>query len=153
MTYSMIYNIFNLMQETQKSLDDIGEMRLSLKKQGRLIEAENLLDAEKKMVAVLSSYRDIIIDYVNSADTLVDDFDEEFEEFLEDNIYDLEDYYENGSSNDAINEAKEETRRDFIAIIWSSVIEENFYNRDETIQTFINGFSQIDLYLYIISKY
>ena len=153
MEYKTIYNIFNLMQETQKALDDIGDLRTNLKKQGRLTEAENLFDAEKRIMAVLSSYRDIIINYVNSAECIVDDFDEEFEEFLKDNIYDLKDYYENDCSNDAINDAKEEARRDFIATIWASVIEENFYNRDETIQAFINSFSQIDLYLYITDRY
>lgn len=153
MTYSMIYNIFDLMQNTQKALDDINELRMSLKKQGKYAETEGLLEAETKMTSAILGYHDLIVRYVNSADALIDDFDDEFEEFLEDNIYDLDDYYEYGYSEEAIEEIKKEARRTFIIEMWSSVIEDNFYNRDEAIQTFINGFSQIDLYLYIISKY
>lgn len=153
MTYKMIVNIFDLMQETQKALDDINELRISLKKQGRLAETEGLLEAEARMTSVLFTYDNLIEGYVKSADALIDDFDDEFEEFLEDNIYDLDDYYEYGYSDDAINEIKAETRREFILTIWSSVVEDNFYNSDKDIQAFINGFNKIDLYLYIVSKY
>lgn len=153
MTYKMIVNIFDLMQETQNALDDINELRISLKKQGRLAETEGLLEAEARMTSVLFTYDNLIENYVKSADALIDDFDDEFEEFLEDNIYDLDDYYEYGYSDDAINEIKAETRRDFILTIWSSVVEDNFYNSDKDIQAFINGFNKIDLYLYIVSKY
>lgn len=153
MTYKMIVNIFDLMQETQKALDDINELRISLKKQGRLAETEGLLEAEARMTSVLFTYDNLIEGYVKSADALIDDFDDEFEEFLEDNIYDLDDYYEYGYSDDAINEIKAETRREFILTIWSSVVEDNFFNTDKDIQAFINGFNRLDLYLYIISKY
>lgn len=153
MTYSMIYNIFDLMQNTQKALDDINELRINLKKQCKYAEAEGLLEAEAKMTSAILGYHDLIVRYVNSADALIDDFDDEFEEFLEDNIYDLDDCYEYGYCEEAIEEIKKEARRTFIIEMWSSVIEDNFYNRDEAIQTFINGFSKIDLYLYIISKY
>ena len=153
MNYKMVANIFDLMEETQKALDDINELRMSLKKQGRLAETEGLLEAETRMTAVLFTYGNLIEGYVKSADALVDDFDDEFEEFLEDNIYDLDDYYEYGYSDDAINEIKAETRREFILTIWSSVVEDNFFNTDKDIQAFINGFNRLDLYLYIISKY
>lgn len=153
MNYKMIVNIFDLMQDTQKALDDINELRMSLKKQGRLAETEGLLEAETRMTWVLFTYSNLIESYAKSADALIDDFDDDFEEYLEDNIYDLNDYYEYGYSDEAINEIKAEARKEFISTIWSSVVEDNFYNRDKDIQAFINGFSKIDLYLYIISKY
>lgn len=153
MTYEMIVNIFDLMEETQKVLDDINELKMSLKKQNRLAETEGLLEAETRMAAVLFTYSNLIEGYVKSADILIEDFDDEFEEFLEDNIYDLDDYYEYGYSDEVINEIKAEIRRKFILTIWSSVVEDNFYNRDKDTQAFINGFNRLDLYLYIISKY
>lgn len=153
MTYSMIYNIFDLMQETIKAFDDISELRINLKKQCKFAEAEGLLEAEKKITSVLFTYKNLIEQYVNSADALIDDFDDEFEEYLEDNIYDLSDYYEYDYSDEAINEVKAEARKDFYSIIWSSVTEDNFHNIDKDIQAFINGFNKIDLYLYIISKH
>ena len=152
MTYLMIYRIFDLMQETQKALDDINELRMSLKKQGKYAETEGLIEAETKMTSAILAYHDLIVRYVNSADALIDDFDDEFEEFLEDNIYDLDDYYEYGYSDEAIEEIKKEARSRFIIDMWSCVIDDNFYSNDEAIQTFINGFSKIDLYLYIIYK-
>lgn len=153
MTYSMIGSIFDLMQDTIKALEDISELRINLKKQGRFAEREGLLEAEAKMTSVLFTYKNLIERYVNSADALIDDFDDDFEEYLENNIYDLDDYYEYGYSDEAINEIKAEDRRDFLFEIWSSVVEENFYNSDKKIQAFINGFNKLDLYLYIISKY
>lgn len=152
MTYKMIVNIFDLMQDTQKAIDDINELRINLKKQGKFAETEGLLEAEARMTVVLSTYSNLIEDYVKSADTLIDDFDDEFEEYLENNIYDFDDYYEYGYSNEAINEIKAEARRSFFNTIWSSVVEDNFYNNDKGIQAFINGFNKIDLYLYILSK-
>lgn len=152
MNYKMVVNLFDLMEETQKALDDINELRMSLKKQGRLAETEGLLKAETRMTAVLFTYGNLIEGYVKSADALVDDFDDEFEGYLENNIYDFDDYYKYGYSNEAINEIKAETRRSFFNTIWSSVVEDNFYNSDKDIQAFINGFNKIDLYLYIISK-
>lgn len=153
MTYSMICNIFDLMQDTQKALDDINELRMSLKKQGKYAEAEGLEEVEAKMTSAILSYHNLIVRYVNFADALlIDDFGEEFEEFLEDNIYDLDDYYEYGYSDEAIEELKEEARTEFLIEMWTSVIDNNFYSSDEAIQTFINGFSKIDLYLYIIHK-
>lgn len=154
MTYSMICNIFDLMQDTQKALDDINELRMSLKKQGKYAEAEGLEEVEAKMTSAILGYHKLIVRYVNFADALlIDDFGDEFEEFLEDNIYDLDDCYEYGYCEEAIEEIKKEARRKFIIEIWSSVVDDNFYNRDEAIQTFINGFSKLDLYLYIVSKY
>lgn len=102
MTYSMISNIFDLMQDTQKALDDINELRMNLKKQGKYAETDGLLEAETRMTSAILGYHDLIVRYVNSADALIDDFDDEFEEFLEDNIYDLGDYYEYGYCEEAI---------------------------------------------------
>lgn len=152
MTYSMVSNIFDLMQDTQKALDDINELRMNLKKQGKYAETDGLLEAETRMTSAILGYHDLIVRYVNSADALIDDFDDEFEEFLEENIYDLGDYYEYGYCEEAIEEIKKETRGTFIIKMWSSVIDDNFYSSDEAIQSFINGFNKIDLYLYIISK-
>lgn len=152
MTYKMIVNIFDLMEETIKALNDISELRISLKNQGKLAETERLLEAETRMTSVLFTYSNLIECYVKSADALIDDFDDDFEEYLENNIYDLDDYYEYGYSNEAINEIKAEVRRSFFNTIWSSVVEDNFYNNDKGIQAFINGFNKIDLYLYILSK-
>lgn len=152
MTYSIINNIFDLMQDTQKALDDINELRLSLKKRGKHTEAEGLEEVEAKMTSAILGYHDLIVRYVNSADALVDDFDDDFEEFLEDNIYDLNDCYEYGYSEEAIEEIKNEARKTFMIEMWTSVIDDNFNSSDEKIQAFINGFSKIDLYLYIISK-
>lgn len=152
MTYRMIVNIFDLMQETQKAFDDISDLRINLKKQGKYAESEGLLKAEAKMTSAILSYHDLIVKYVNSADALIDDFDDDFERFLEGNIYDLDDCYEYGYSEEAIEEVKTEARERFIIDMWTSVIDDNFYSRDEAIQTFINGFNKIDLYLYIISK-
>lgn len=152
MTYKMVSNIFDLMQDTIKALDDVGGTRVNLKKQGKLAEAEALLKAEAGMTSILFTYKGLIENYVKSADAIVDDFDDDFEQYLEGNIYDLEDYYYYGYCEDAINEIKAEMREKFYCIIWSSVVEENFYNMNKDIQAFIDGFNKLDLYLYIISK-
>jgi hypothetical protein len=140
------------MLETQKVLDEISETRLNLKKQGNYAEADDLLKAEAKMTSAILNYHGLIAKYVKSENALIDDFDEEFEEFLENNIYNLDVYYEYGYSDEAIEEIKKAMRKEFMIEMWTSVIDDNFNSSDETIQTFINGFSKIDLYLYIISK-
>lgn len=152
MNYKTINNIFELMLETQKVLDEISETRLNLKKQGSYAEADDLLKAEAKMTSAILNYHGLIAKYVKSENALIDDFDDDFEEFLEDNIYDLNDCYEYGYSKEAIEEIKNEARKTFMIEMWTSVIDNNFYSSDETIQNFINGFSKIDLYLYIINK-
>lgn len=152
MTYKMIVNIFDLMQDTIKALDDIGETRVNLKKQGRLAEAKDLLKAEAEMTSVLFTYKGLIENYVKSANAVIDDFDDDFEQYLEGNIYDVEDYDYYGYDEDIICEIKAEMREKFYCIIWSSVVEENFYNMNKDIQAFIDGFDRLDLYLYIISK-
>ena len=152
MTYEMINNIFDLMQNTIKGLNDVDEIRVNLKKQGKHTETENLLKIETNLTSVLLTYRGLIENYVKSANAVIDNFDDDFEQFLEGNIYDLEDYYYYGYCEDAISEIKAEMREKFYCIIWSSVVEENFYNMNKDVQAFINGFDRLDLYLYIISK-
>lgn len=152
MTYEMINNIFDLMQNTIKGLNDVDEIRVNLKKQGKHTETEDLLKAEAKLTSVLLTYRNLIENYVKSADALIDNFDDDFEQYLEGNIYDVEDYGYYGYDEDEIREIKAEMREKFYCIIWSSVVEENFYNMNKDIQAFINSFDKLDLYLYIISK-
>lgn len=149
MTYSAIYNIFNLMQDTQKAIDSISELRLNLKKQGKYTEMEGLIEAEVKMSRAILNYHELIARYVISNTAFVDNFDDEFEAFLEDNIYNLDDCGYNSEETEGV---KKELRRSFIKNIWSSVIDDDFYNEDEKIQAFINGFDKLDLYLYILSK-
>ena len=152
MTYSTIYSIFDLMQDTIARQDDIYDDYYEYKKAGNMLEAERIFSLIKTMDVAIDGYHKLIVNYVNSADSLVDDFDDEFEEFLEDNIYDLDDCYEYGYCEEAIEEIKKEARSEFIIKMWSCVIDDNFCSNDEAIQNFINGFSKIDLYLYIISK-
>lgn len=152
MTYGTIYSIFDLMQDTIARQEDIYDDYYEYKKAGNMLEAKRIFSLIKTMDTAIDGYHKLIVNYVNSADSVVDDFDDEFEEFLEDNIYDLDDCYEYGYSDEAIEEIKKEARSKFIIDMWSSVIDDNFCSNDEAIQTFINGFAKIDLYLYIISK-
>ena len=152
MKYGTIYSIFDLMQETTARQQDLYDDYFEYKNAGNTLEAKKVFSVIKTMDMAIAEYHKLIVNYVNSADALVDDFDDEFEEFLEDNIYDLDDYYEYGYSDEAIEELKEEARAEFMIRLWSSVIDDNFYSNDEAIQSFINGFNKIDLYLYIISK-
>lgn len=153
MTYGTIYSIFDLMQDTLAREQDLYDDYFEYKNAGNMIEAEKINSLIKIMDTAINGYHQLIVNYVNSADALVDDFDEEINVFLENNkYYNYMEWYEYDYSDEIIAVLKEEIFSDFIRDLYSAVVDDDFYSSDEAIQGFINGFSKIDLYLYVINK-
>lgn len=154
MKYGTIYSIFDLMQETIRNSQNLYDDYFEYKNAGNITEAEKVFSVINTMDVVINGYHQLIVNYVNSKDAIVDDFDEEFNIFLENNkYYPYMEWYDYKYSDEAIEEEKKEIFSDFVRELYSAVVDDDFYSSDEKIQAFINGFSKIDLYLYIVSKY
>lgn len=154
MKYGTIYSIFELMQDTIKNSQNLYDDYFEYKKAGSIVEAEKVHSLIKTMDTAISGYHQLIVNYVNSADALVDDFDDDIDYFLEKNkYYTYAKWNENNYSDDTIDALKEEVFSEFIRDLYSAVVDNDFNSNDEKIQAFINDFSKIDLYLYIVSKY
>ena len=153
MDYKTINNIFDLMLETEERSGELDIIRRTAKAKGDVLAVETILSTQKAMTTAILSYHNLIVDYVNSAESVIDDFDEDIDVFLENNkYYSYNEWNEYKYSDEAIAELKEIVFSQFISELYSAVIDDNFYSSDEAIQSFINGFSKIDLYLYILSK-
>lgn len=154
MEYRIINNIFDLMQETIKQVDALYEEKTKAKNKGDAITVKAIDEAITVMNVAINEYHGLICNYVNSKNALIDDFDDEINEFLEENGYfnDIEDYIKYGYSDDSIREEKKEIFKDFIGALFSAVVDDDFNSNDDEIQTFIDGFDKLDLYLYILSK-
>lgn len=153
MDYRTINKIFDLMLETEEQNSALDEIRRVKKAKGEVLAVETILSTQKAMTTAILSYHNLIMDYVNSAEAVIDDFDEDINVFLENNkYYSYNEWNEYKYSDEAIAELKEIVFSQFISELYSAVIDDNFYSSDEAIQSFINGFSKIDLYLYILSK-
>ena len=153
MDYKTINNIFDLMLETEEQSGELDIIRRTAKTKGDVLAVETILSTQKAMTTAILGYHNLIVDYVNSADAVIDDFDEDIDVFLENNkYYSYDEWNEYKYSDEAIVELKEIVFSQFISELYSAVIDDNFYSSDEAIQSFINGFSKIDLYLYILSK-
>ena len=154
MKYRTIYSIFDLMQDTTARQQDLYDDYFEYKNAGNIFEAKKVFSVIKTMDMAIAEYHKLIVGYVNSSDALVDDFDDEIDFFLESNkYYSYRDWYEYNYCDETIQALKEEVFSEFISELYSAVVNDNFYSSDEKIQAFINGFSKVDLYLYVVNKY
>lgn len=153
MEYKTISDIFYMMKETEEQNFNLDDIRLEAKARGDVLEVENILKVQSAMTTVILKYHSLICDYVHSKEALIDDFDDEIKEFLEENkYYPYDDWNDYKYSDEAIEEEKKEIFKEFIHTLHSAVVDDDFYSNDKQIQEFINRFSKIDLYLYILSK-
>ena len=154
MKYGTIYSIFDLMQDTIARQQDLYDDYYDYKNTGNMLEAEKINSLIKTMDTAIAGYHDLVVNYVNSSDALVDDFYDEIDIFLENNrYYSYREWYEYNYCDETIQALKQEVFSEFISELYSAVVNDGFYSSDEKIQAFINGFSKVDLYLYVVSKY
>ena len=153
MDYLTFVGIFSLMEDSQTMLNAVGDEREALKKQYKIAESKSLYEVEKTLTKTVNTYRDILIDCIASGDILIDDFDDDLENYLNSHIYNLDDFYEYGYPEDAIDEIKQKQKEGFLMALWSSVVEDDFYNSDSDIQGFINNYPKIDIFMYTVDRY
>lgn len=153
MKYSTINSIFDLMQDTIARQQDLYDDYYEYKKAGKITEAEKIFSLIKTMDTVINGYYQLIVNYVKTEKPFIDDFNEDINIFLERNgYYTYKEWREYNYSEETIEVLEKEIFSDFIHELYIAIVDDDFYTSDEKIQAFINGFSKIDLYLYVISK-
>ena len=152
MTYKEISDIFYIMREQERDICTLDEIRINLRKKGRMQEAEMISNAQCYLTATILKYHTLISEYAESEGALIEDFTDEINEFLEyNNYFPYMEWNEYKYSREAIQEEKQEIFKDFTYTLYYIIIENNFHTEDKAIQAFINNYSKLDLYLYILT--
>ena len=139
MNYTEINKIFDTFRNAEKEFNILNEME----------KTEAIKGLLKSLDKVCENCFNLIVEYIKENEKEIEDFSEDIDEYIIDNVYKDDDV----SFEELYIDYKREIQHSIQLDLYNAVVDNARVTKDEKLQQFINSLPDLDLFLYLVKNF